>query len=137
MKEGACGKNSEENLIVVLVLVSIVGLSKIIFQKVSELFVIIAICHWVVMVTAHTRRRKTMKIEILKNGSIQGWFVSFLITIITLMAFIASMIFDQVAARFEKIGVAWATIVIGQFGAWLAYRAYSGKPGNGGTPPTQ
>lgn len=48
------GQNILENLIVVLVLVSIVGLSKIIFQKVSEFFVIIAICHWVVMAIAHT-----------------------------------------------------------------------------------
>lgn len=67
------------------------------------------------------------KLQIIKDGSIQGWFVSFLITIITLAAFIASMIFDQVAARFEKIGVAWAAIVIGQFGAWLAYRGYTVK----------
>jgi len=77
------------------------------------------------------------KIQIVKDGSIQGWFVSFLITMITLVAFVASMLSDKVCDRFAKIGVAWATIVIGQFGAWLAYRAYSGKPGNGGTPPTQ
>jgi len=77
-----------------------------------------------------------MKIEIIKNGSIQGWFVSFLITIITLAAFIGSMLFDKISDRFAKIGSAWAAIVIGQFTAWLAYRAYSGKPGNGGTPPS-
>ena len=67
------------------------------------------------------------KIQIVKDGSIQGWFVSFLITMVTLAAFIASMILDQVAARFEKIGAAWAAIVIGQFTAWLAYRGYTGK----------
>lgn len=76
------------------------------------------------------------RIQIIKDGSVQGWFVSFMITIITLAAFIASMVFDTVADRFAKIGAAWAAIVIGQFTAWLAYRAYSGKPGNGGTPPT-
>lgn len=77
------------------------------------------------------------KIQIIKDGSIQGWFISFLITTITLAAFIASMLFDKVADRFAKIGAAWAAIVIGQFAAWLAYRGYSGKPSNGGTPPIQ
>jgi uncharacterized membrane protein len=76
-----------------------------------------------------------MKIEIVKQGSVQGWFVSFLITVITLAAFIASMVSDKVCDRFAKIGVAWATIVIGQFTAWLAFRAYSGKTANGQTPP--
>jgi uncharacterized membrane protein len=76
-----------------------------------------------------------MKIQIIKEGSIQGWFVSFLITMITLAAFIASMISDKVCDRFSKIGVAWATIVIGQFTAWLAFRAYSGKTANGQIPP--
>jgi hypothetical protein len=68
-----------------------------------------------------------MKMQIVKDGSIQGWFVSFMITLITLAAFVASMIFDKVCDRFAKIGTAWATIVIGQFTAWLAFRAYSGK----------
>lgn len=75
------------------------------------------------------------RIQIIKDGSVQGWFVSFMITIITLAAFIASMLFDKVADRFAKIGGAWAAIVIGQFAAWLAYRGYTGKPGNGQTPP--
>lgn len=65
------------------------------------------------------------KIQIVKDGSIQGWFVSFLITIITLAAFVASMILDQVTDRFSKIGGVWAAIVIGQFTAWLAYRGYT------------
>jgi len=68
-----------------------------------------------------------MKIQIIKDGSIQGWAVSFMITAITLAAFVASMIFDSVCDRFSKIGAAWATIVIGQFTAWLAFRAYSVK----------
>ncbi len=67
------------------------------------------------------------KIQIIKGGSVQGWFVSFMITIITLVAFIGSMLFDTVCDRFAKIGSAWATIVIGQFTAWLAFRAYTGK----------
>jgi len=67
------------------------------------------------------------KIQIIKDGSVQGWFVSFMITIITLAAFIASMLFDKVCDRFAKIGVAWAAIVIGQFTAWLAYRGYSSR----------
>jgi len=68
-----------------------------------------------------------MKIQVIKDGSIQGWAVSFMITSITLAAFVASMISDRICDRFAKIGAAWATIVIGQFTAWLAFRAYSGK----------
>jgi hypothetical protein len=56
------------------------------------------------------------KFQIVKDGSIQGWFVSFLITIITLAAFVVSMLSDSVSDRFAKVGGAWATIVIGQFG---------------------
>jgi hypothetical protein len=69
----------------------------------------------------------SLKIQIIKEGSIQGWFVSFMITVITLAAFVASMISDKVCDRFAKIGTAWATIVIGQFTAWLAFRAYTGS----------
>ena len=54
-----------------------------------------------------------------------------MITAITLAAFVASMIFDSVCDRFAKIGAAWATIVIGQFTAWLAFRAYSVKTESG------
>lgn len=68
-----------------------------------------------------------MKLEIVKDGSIQGWFVSFLITAITLIGFILSLFSDSICDRFSKIGTAWATIVIGQFTAWLAYKAYASK----------
>jgi hypothetical protein len=75
------------------------------------------------------------KIQIIKDGSIQGWAVSFLITVVSVIAFILSLIFNSVADRFAKVGGAWAAIVIGQFTAWLAYRAYTGKPGNGQVSP--
>lgn len=65
------------------------------------------------------------KLHIIKDGSVQGWFVSFVITMVTLGAFVASMIFDKVCDRFAKIGSAWAAIVIGQFTAWLAYKGYT------------
>jgi hypothetical protein len=62
------------------------------------------------------------KIQIVKNGSIQGWAVSLLITLVSVIALILSLTFDVVADRFAKVGGAWAAIVIGQFTAWLAYR---------------
>lgn len=62
------------------------------------------------------------KVEIIKDGSVQGWFVSFSITAISILALILSLSFDKVADRFAKVGTAWAAIVIGQFTAWLAYR---------------
>lgn len=76
------------------------------------------------------------KIQIIKDGSIQGWFVSFLITVASVAGFILSLIFDPVADRFAKVGGAWAAIVIGQFTAWLAYRAYSSNH-RASPPPTQ
>lgn len=65
------------------------------------------------------------QIAIVKNGSIQGWFVSFTITMVTLAAFVAAMLSDKYCARFAQIGSTWATIAVGQFTAWLAYRAYT------------
>ena len=62
------------------------------------------------------------KIQIVKDGSIQGWAVSFLITLVSVFALILSLSFDAVADRFAKVAGAWAAIVIGQFTAWLAYR---------------
>lgn len=63
-----------------------------------------------------------MKIQVVKDGSIQGWFVSFLITMFSIAAFTVSMIWDPFADRFTKVGGIWATIAITQFSAWLAYR---------------
>jgi len=75
------------------------------------------------------------KIQIVKNGSIQGWAVSLLITLVSVIALILSLTFDVVADRFAKVGGAWAAIVIGQFTAWIAYRAYTGKTRDVQTPP--
>ena len=75
-----------------------------------------------------------MKLQIIKDGSIQGWFVSFLITINTLIAFNASLFSDKICDRFSKIGATWATIVIGQFGSWLAYKVFK-KPDECPPPP--
>ncbi len=72
-------------------------------------------------------------LKIIKDGSIQGWFVSLVITTITLAAFVGSMLFDTLADRFAKVGGAWAAIVIGQFTAWLAYKGYTKEK----TPPPQ
>ena len=81
-----------------------------------------------------------MKLQIIKDGSIQGWFVSLTITMVTMSAFIVSLFSDKVCDRFVRLGSTWATIVITQFTAWLAYRAYHGRMGNGQVqvppPPT-
>jgi len=75
------------------------------------------------------------KIQIIKDGSIQGWAVSFMITFVSVIALILSLSFDAIADRFAKVGSAWAAIVIGQFTAWLAYRGY--KATKETCPPTQ
>jgi hypothetical protein len=78
------------------------------------------------------------KIKIIKDGSIQGWAVSFLITMVSVIALILSLTFDAVADRFAKVGSAWAAIVIGQFTAWLAYRtgkAIEDRKALSATPP--
>ena len=76
------------------------------------------------------------KLQIIKDGSIQGWFVSFMITVVSVVALILSLAFDAIADRFSKVGGAWAAIVIGQFTAWLAYRGYT-KATQGPCLPTQ
>lgn len=65
------------------------------------------------------------KLSIIKDGSIQGWFVSFVITIVSVLSFIGALFFDKICERFVKVGSIWATLVIAQFTAWLAYRAYT------------
>lgn len=75
------------------------------------------------------------RIQIIKDGSIQGWFVAFMLTVISVITLILSLMFDVVADRFAKVGGAWAAIVIGQFTAWLAYRGY--KASQEASPPTK
>jgi len=71
------------------------------------------------------------KFMIVKDGSIQGWFVSLVITAVSIGGFIAGLIWDSVAERFSKIGGTWATIAIAQFTAWLAYKVAQKKLENG------
>ena len=75
-----------------------------------------------------------MKLQIIKEGQIQGWFVSFLITLTSIGALIASLSNDLIADRFAKVSGAWAAIVICQFSAWLAYRTFK-KPSEAEPPP--
>jgi len=74
-----------------------------------------------------------MKMEIIRDGSIQGWFVSFIVTMATVGAFVGSMADNAIAERFAKVGSIWAPIVLGQFAAWLAYKTL--KKSDGATPP--
>jgi hypothetical protein len=74
-----------------------------------------------------------MKIQIVKDGAIQGWAVSFMITMVSISAFIVSMIYDSFADRFTKVGGIWAAIAVSQFTAWLAYRVFK----KGDPPPVQ
>ena len=74
------------------------------------------------------------KISIIKDGSIQGWFVSFIITVVSVLSFIGALFFDKICERFVKVGSIWATLVIAQFTAWLAYRAYTKSNKNETTP---
>ena len=73
-----------------------------------------------------------MKMEIIKDGSIQGWVVSFIVTMATVGAFVGALASNAIAERFAKVGPTWAPIVLGQFAAWLAYKTFR-KPEE--TPP--
>lgn len=62
------------------------------------------------------------KIQIVQDGSIQGWAVSLLITLVTLVSWVAALLSQTIADRYTQIGSTISTIVVGQFTAWLAYK---------------
>ena len=76
-----------------------------------------------------------MKLKIIKDGAIQGWAVSFMITMFSIGAFTAAMISNDFAERFSKVGGIWAAIAVSQFTAWLAYRVF--KKDDAPLPPVQ
>ena len=64
-----------------------------------------------------------MKLKILADdGSIQGWFVSFLITFLRLGVYIASYVSPALAEVELKIGASFTTFSLTSVGSWFAYK---------------
>jgi Sec-independent protein secretion pathway component TatC len=64
-----------------------------------------------------------VKIKIIADdGSVQGWFVSFLITFLRLGVYIASYVSPELANVEVKIGAGFTTFSLASVGSWFAYK---------------
>lgn len=64
-----------------------------------------------------------MKIKIIADdGSVQGWFVSFLITFLRLGVYIASYVSPELAKVETQIGAGFTTFSLTSVGSWFAYK---------------
>lgn len=75
-----------------------------------------------------------MKLQIVKNGSIQGWFISACMTAWLLAVMTLAVLFSSIADNIAKIQLMIGGVYAIQFTAWLGYRTLK-KPDEVGTPP--
>ena len=71
------------------------------------------------------------RIVIIKEGSIQGWFVSFIFTILTMTMLALGFFMDNIANGWIKYGGTYATIYLGSTGIWLGYKIAKKRVENG------
>ena len=64
-----------------------------------------------------------MKIKIIADdGSVQGWFVSFLITFLRLGVYVASYVSPELAKVEMQVGASFTTFSLTSVGSWFAYK---------------
>jgi hypothetical protein len=64
-----------------------------------------------------------MKIKIISDdGSIQGWFVSFLITFLRLGIYVANYLVPGFSDTEQKIGPAFTSFCLLSVGSWFTYK---------------
>ncbi len=64
-----------------------------------------------------------MKLKIIADdGSIQGWFVSFLITFLRLGVYVASYVSPELVKVETQIGAGFTTFSLTSVGSWFAYK---------------
>lgn len=76
-----------------------------------------------------------MKIEIVKDGSIQGWVISLTITVNSLVLFNLGFIFPSVREAWGVMGPTYVTWAGGMVAAWFAFKIaqrVTEKPPEGG-----
>ena len=64
-----------------------------------------------------------MALKIVKDGSIQGWFISFLMSMWLLVVLSLAVLFQSIADNVAKIQMLIGGSYGLQFSAWLTYRA--------------
>ncbi len=79
-----------------------------------------------------------MKLQFIKDGAIQGWVISLLITLNSLVLFNLGFIFKSVRDAWGTMGSAYVTWAGGMVGLWFAFKVaqkVTGKEGGTNEPP--
>ena len=72
-----------------------------------------------------------MKLKIIgDDGSIQGWFVAFLITFLRLMVYVANYFIPGLAETEQKVGSSFTSFSLLSVASWFGYKVV--KPLTGG-----
>lgn len=62
------------------------------------------------------------KMEIVKDGEIQGSYISTLITLVIFTMLVCGFFVESIRVAWERFGTTISTIYLGQLTVWLAYR---------------
>jgi hypothetical protein len=62
------------------------------------------------------------KIQLVKDGAIQGWVVSFVFTIITMILLVAGFFNKTIMEAWKSLGGNYATLYLGSMGIWMGYK---------------
>jgi len=73
-----------------------------------------------------SQKSQISQIRIVKDGSIQGWFVSLCITANIMILLTLGFFLPSVHQGWKDFGPTAATIYLGQFASWLAFKSVSG-----------
>lgn len=77
------------------------------------------------------RKRWWQRLVLIKDGSIQGWFISFVFTMFTMIVLGLGFFIPKIADAWVKFGYNYATIYLGSTGMWLTYKVAKHKYENG------
>jgi hypothetical protein len=72
------------------------------------------------------------RLVIIKDGAIQGWFISFIFTMVTLVMAILGFLIESIAKNWATLGGTYAPIYLGSLAIWFGYKVAQKKAGNGG-----
>ena len=64
------------------------------------------------------------KLEIIKDGAIQGWAVSFVFTAMTMILLLAGFFNETIRSCWKDLGGNYSTLYLGSMGIWLGYRGF-------------
>ena len=67
---------------------------------------------------------KHKRIQLVKDGAIQGWVVSFAFTLMTMILLLMGFFNATVMNGWKVLGGNYSTIYLGSLGIWLGYRGF-------------